>query len=277
MPGLQLIGSDVAPSVVTAFRRFLLLHAAAMGVVHLFTPSGAFAPPAAIAWIVATGLCLALPLSFLRPAAATRAAVLLFAADCAGRFPQTANHAGLTLACLLFLSFLDERREDEAVLAGAALRLTPAIVFVWSGIQKVLLGTWDRGEFLAYSLARTPRFAPLSLFVPREELFRLTSINPAAIGDGPYAFDSVVPLVLSNGTCVAELLLPLFLLFKRTRAAAATGLIILLLLIESVAREVFFGGLMLALLLLFFRRPLLERALLPLAVLYALYVAWVLA
>lgn len=272
-----LFTAHVTPAALTAFRRFLLIHAAAMALTHLKPNEGPFALTEPLAWVVAIGLCLSVPLAFWRPAAATRAALLLVAIECVGRFPRTANHAALTLICLLFLSYLDERKAEEAPLAGAALCLTTLIVFFWSGLQKLLLGTWDQGEFLAYSLARTPRFAPLSVLVPKEELFRLTSINPAAIGDGPYRFDAFLPLFLSNATYLAEMVLPLLLLFRRTRRAAAAALILLLFAIESMAREFFFGGLMLALLLLFFSRPLLERALLPMALLYAGYVAWVLA
>ena len=77
----------------------------------------------------------------------------------------------------------------------------------------------------------------------------------------------------SNITWLAELILPLGLLWQRTRATAMVMTILLFVAIQLGAREVFFGGMMVGLLLLFSRRDRLAR-LLPWIT--GLYVGWLL-
>ena len=68
-------------------------------------------------------------------------------------------------------------------------------------------------------------------------------------------------LVASNVSYLGELLLPVALVWKRTRAYAVPAAFALFLLIEAGAREIFFGVLFLNLLLLFSERDWIRRGL----------------
>ena len=75
-------------------------------------------------------------------------------------------------------------------------------------------------------------------------------------------------VALSNLTWLAELLLPVGLLFARTRRFAMVGAVSLLLVIQLGAGEIFFAGLMTGGLLLFAERDRLRSALPVVALVY---------
>ncbi|MEE3332412.1 MAG: hypothetical protein VX246_16205 [Myxococcota bacterium] len=208
-----------------------------------------------------------------RPASALLLGVQL--AVVAVQFPVVANHSYLQLLLLGLCAALDpdDEREQELFVQGARW-LVVAVLF-WSGAKKLYYGTYFHGEYLAYQVARDARFSDFfGLFAPAE-VARLQSYAAAA-GTGPYRLGGTSgPLLvaLSNGIWIAEMTVPLLLLWHRTRRFAWILGLGLLLGIEFVAREAFFGILFSGALLSFAGPPLIWRALPWISALIAVLVA----
>jgi len=190
-----------------------------------------------------------------RPAVGLAFAIEL--AVVASVFPDNANHQFMALLLLALLALVGSEspeRERDARAALQSMRWIAALGLAWAGVMKVVYGYWLGGEFLAYRIAIDPGFAAVfGLLLPADEIARLTSLANEP-GAGPFRSDAAVLLLLSNGTWIAELALPIGLFFSRTRAAAMLCSIGLMLAIEAAAREIFFGGLMLGLLLAYAER-----------------------
>lgn len=183
-------------------------------------------------------------------------------------FPDNANHQYLALL-LLILLMLGNSRETEceaeadrnALAALQSMRWIAAIGVFWAGAMKLFYGYWLGGEFLAYRVATDPGFTlALGLLVPEGELSRLVSLG-TDLGAGPFRADAPLLIAISNMTWLFELILPLGLLWSRTRAISMIATIVLFVAIQLGAHEVFFGGMMVGLLLLFGRHDHLAGAL----------------
>jgi hypothetical protein len=244
----------VAQSKLQAFRRFLLLVVAAESWHALHYP--AYREDVLFHQALAAALTLCALLGWIPrlERVATALAAAAMAADLASVFPENANHqyVGLLAMGLVTLARSRVPAEEQLVLQG--LRWLVPIGFFWAGAQKLFHGYWFAGEFLAVRVATDSSFAMvLAPFLSAEELSRLLALQPGR-GVGPYRVTEPLFLLVSNGTWIAELVLPPLLLIRRTRLLAAIGVIVFMLAIELGARELFFGMLMVSLALLYTQR-----------------------
>ena len=160
------------------------------------------------------GFALCLLLTFFRDGAqlATRLATVLALGTMVWQFPQVANHSFLVLFCLLLLALANLDREPEAVLGMRAIRWVTVIVLFYTGLKKVLMGTYFKGQFLTWTIAHETRFASIfSWILPEAELSRIQALKDSA---GPFATEWWLLLVTSNFIYLAELLLPVLLLIR---------------------------------------------------------------
>jgi len=191
-------------------------------------------------------------------------------------FPDNANHqylALILLGLLLLVSPSGPEVEADTRAALSSMRWIALVGVVWAGVMKLYYGYWLGGEFLAFRVASDPGFTrTLGLLVPEEELARLVSLG-IDVGAGPFRADAPLLVLVSNLTWILEIVLPLGLLWSRTRVASMIATIALFVAIQIGAREMFFGGLMVGLLLLFDRR---DRVASALPWIFCLYVGWLL-
>jgi hypothetical protein len=132
-------------------------------------------------------------------------------------------------------------------------------------VQKLVHGYYFQGEYLAYSLSRETYASVFAWLLPADELARLASYDGSP-GTGPYVVRDRVFLVISNLTCVLEIMLAPLLLFARTRLAAVVAVLLLLAAIESAAREMFFFIILSNMLMLFLERDHNRRLIDPIAI-----------
>lgn len=170
-------------------------------------------------------------------------------------FPATGNHAYLELYFLLLLALLRPDDAAERRLLMRALRWLVCLVLFTSGLQKVVHGYYFRGQYLTYSLWIETFRPVLALLLSAGEYARLTSFR-SEVGAGPYLTSSPLLLLVANAVWIAELGLPLLLLWPRTRRVAVAATLALLAGIEVAAREMFFGLVFTNGVLLFLPRPL---------------------
>lgn len=211
-----------------------------------------------------------------------RIAGLLLLLEVAATLPFTANHVFLEFLVLALLALLDERDRREGELFLQAVRWLVAILFFYTGLQKVLYGYYFDGQCLSYLAATEERFAYFfKHLIPAEEMQRLMSYNGKEVtpgkfrpelGSGPYRVDSLLFLLVCNGVYIFEMLAGVLLMVRKTRPWAVGASIAFVILIELGAREITFGALMINLLLLFSRRPWVKRLFVLFAMLY-LYLA----
>jgi hypothetical protein len=207
-----------------------------------------------------------------RARAAATAAWLVLAIKLGASFPTTSNHFFIEFLCMGLVALCAPGDPDERALLLSGARWLTVIVFFYTGLQKVLYGTYFDAQFLGVSIGHAPSFAWLfGALLPAAELARLEALHPLAPGNGPFAMRSALAVAVSNGVWLFELVAPALLVWRRTRPWAAAAAVIVVACIEAGARELLFGILFVNLLLLFFARPV-NRALLPvsLAILAAL-------
>ena len=157
-------------------------------------------------------------------------------------FPFVANHTFLRLFALSLLVLADPGSLRERRLVHAALGWMAAIVLFYTGFQKLVYGTYFQGQYLAYMVSLTDRFARVfEWLVPVGEWSRLKAIGPPVPGAGPYTVDGAAFLAVSNLVYVVEIALAAGLLWWRTRRPAIWMALALIVFIELGAREVFFG------------------------------------
>ncbi len=193
-------------------------------------------------------------------------------------FPDNANHQYLALLLLILLMLgnshgteCEAEADRNALAALQSMRWIAAIGIFWAGAMKLFYGYWLGGEFLAFRVATDPGFTQvLGFFVPDVELSRLLSLG-TDLGAGPFRPAAPLLVLVSNLTWLSELILPLGLLWSRTRAVSMVAAILLFVAIQLGAREIFFGGLMVGLLLLFARR---DRVAGALPWIMGLYLGW---
>jgi len=258
------------PITLRAFRLFLLFHVATRTWFwFLREPHDDTAFRVALAALLT--LCALLAVRRRWQRRATVAALAVLACKLVDSFPSTSNHFFIEFLCVALLAAFDPAANEERALCLVALRWVVVLVLFWTGLQKVLYGTYFDGQFLGFSIATRGSFADLFQWIlPDEELRRLRELRPIGVGSGPFAVQSPLAWWVSNGVYVFEIVTPALLLVRRTRPWAAAAVIAFTVMIEIGAREFLFGALFVNLLLLFFSRPI-NRALLPV---FALFYAW---
>lgn len=167
-------------------------------------------------------------------------------------FPLIANHRFLVLMLALALAWLDLDDEGEARLSLQTVRWLMIITLFYAGLQKVLHGTYFRGQYLAYLMSLSERFtSALGWLAPPDELARLLAIGEPVPGAGPYTVDGFAFVAMANLVWIAEIVLAGGLLWRRTRRVSVYLAAAMMLAIEAGARELFFGVLYVNVMLVF--------------------------
>ena len=264
---MKLIGEERHPAQLPklwAFRVFLLGHVA----VRAWTVYMSWHTPPT--WMLAQAIlftaCFGLVLYWRTARASCACAALLLSVKLYLLFPDIANHDFLELLLVVALTTFDIYVEDDRDLLLRMVRWMTVIVLFYSGFQKVLYGTYFRGQYLAFLVASVEHFADFFQHVlPPGEFARLTSYDandPSVAVTGPYMSSSPLFLIIANGSWITEITLSFLLVLRNTRCFAVIAAACFLVLIELAAREVFFGALFMNLLLLFLHRDW-NRRLLP--------------
>lgn len=252
-----------ARSHLEAFRTLVLAHLATQSAAWaIVPPEGPLAFPA-WAIIAAAALEFALLAASLvgRGRLACQLAVPIVFAQLVWTFPHAANHTGLAFVLLGFCALFDPAsREDERAMLQS-LRWIAALVFIWAGLQKVLHGTYFRGEFLAWLVAQgTDRWAfVFGFLIGPEELARLGSYAAHPVYSGPYRVASPLFVAASNSVWIMELALGIGLLVHRARHVCGLLAIGVVLAIQTAPREFMFALLYTNMLLLCVRGGFNER------------------
>ena len=222
------------PSQLSAFASILLFHLASRDMVRYLEGQ-----PSWRLWLaLGFGLCFAASFFPAYRRAAYYGGAVMMTLKFLSVFPWNSNHSMVELVCILF--FAMAYRPDGANLTAlsASLRWLPVLVFFYSGLQKMVMGTYFDGSFLAYSVASDQDFqAAFQWILPSGEFARLMAIEPP----GPYRFESAFPVVLSNLVYIGEIVVAGLLLVKRTRLLGLVGGMVMIVGIELAARELFFG------------------------------------
>ena len=249
-------------AVVRAFTLFLLTHVAVRTLLWAERADDWIAGR----FVMAAGLAVCAAIAWRHPErsrAAATGAVAILAIKLVASFPTTSNHFFIEFLCVSLLAFCDPDAAGERALLLSTARWLTAIVLFYTGLQKVLYGTYFDAQFLGLSIGHKPSFEWLfSWLLPAAELARLRDLHPLGAGAGPFDIRSPLALLVANGVYLFEMLAPAALVWRRTRPWAAAATLLVVAAIEAGARELLFGLLFVNLLLLFFARPV-NRALLP--------------
>lgn len=266
LPGLT--AEADADAWLTVIRAGLLVHVTSVAAIWWlrqspFEPHPLVRAAVAVALLGCTLVAVAKP-RLARPAVLAGAA--LVATEVALRFPMTANHEVLGLLALGVVGVFGTDDAEGRRLALSGLRWLLLIVCTWAGLQKLISGAWLYGEFLAFEVATSDRFANVfQLLLSADELAALRQLGGDAPGAGPYRFTSPLALAATWAAWLGELVLPALLCIGRTRRIALVALLALIVLIEAGAHELAFGGLFVQLALLFRAGPP-HRLTLPLVI-----------
>jgi hypothetical protein len=224
-----------------AFRRFVLLAAAVHAwVVVAHGSEPLFARLALVSAIALTPLAVA----GLVPRWATwaaRAAFAVMVVRLVLLFPDAYNHLVLETLFVAAAALTRAGDVDEERLLLGLVRWLVVVVFLWTGLQKVLHACWFRGEFLALAIATNARYGDLFALAMPDEVARLRTLVPLRAGAGPFLVEAPAFWLLSNLVWVSELVLPVLLLVPRTRLIGVAGSIAFLVAVQVVARELVFG------------------------------------
>ena len=249
-------------AIVRAFTLFLLAHIVVRTLQWTLRADDWLAPRTLLTALLAACAVVA----WRRPArtrAAASVALLVLGIKLVKTFPTTSNHFLIEFLCLGLVVLCDADDGDERALLLSAARWLTVIVLFYSGVQKVLYGTYFDAQFLGLSIGHKPALAWLfGWILPADELARLRDLHPLAPGKGPFAIRSPLALLIANGVYLFEMAAPVLLVWRRTRPYAAVAALAVITAIEIGARELLFGILFVNLLLLFFARPV-NRVLLP--------------
>lgn len=273
---LAVSGSDdpgALAAKVQAFRVVVLMVVAAesLPVTVFMVRNGRRLGPLFLVCAIVFFCCLLLALREPTSRLATGACLLAMTATFAfASFPDVGNHQWLHWLSLALLTFMNLGLPAQQQLALAAVRWMAVIVFFYTGLQKVLYGLYFKGQFLAYVIGTEDRFSSFfGLLLPQSEVDRLKSLGGPVVGAGPYQFEHWPAIVLSNATVLAEMLVPLLLLWRRTRLVGVFAALVLLVNIELGARELMFGVTFANMLLLFFHKAVNRWFVLPFALFLA--------
>lgn len=265
---------------VERFRLFVLMH---VTIVALSWTGRRTDFDPALAWrLLLAGGLLGCALAAWRSLAARRAATWvalgLVAVQVCWRFPETSNHGFLGLLTLAVLVIGDGPEARDKALVFSGLKALMVTVCVWAGLNKAFYGTYFTGEFLAWQMADEVRFARgLGWLLGAAELERLMSIPRRVVGAGPFGFESVLGLALSNLAWLGEVALPalFYAAWPRVRKWAVLALLALVLGIELVAREWLFGGIFARLTLLHWPQALPRWVDKAFVVFYGVVTVWI--
>lgn len=162
--------------------------------------------------------------------------------------PHFANHLLLEWSVLLFLIVC----RNEPDLALKALRWLIFIVLFHSGFQKLVIGQYFAGEFLAYNTATLANFTDfMGLFLSEGEFTRITAMAGRS-GTGPYGVNDILFVAMSNAVWIGEMGIAILLIVPSTRRVAVFAAFALIASIELGAREAIFGFLFTSLILAFY-------------------------
>ena len=254
---LALTGGGYAADLsaqLTTFVRFLLLHLAVRDWLKLADA------PGGTRLCLAAGFTACLVASMVEPrrlASILAVAMGLATWKLAWNLPDPSNHFAIEYLCLVFLCTLRVGHPAEREPLVASLRWLGAWVFLASGVQKVLHGTYFSGSLLATLLAQDRFALVFGPLLPGAELAALT--DPAF--DGPYRLRSVGGLAVSNAVYLLEIAAALLLMSRRARPLGVAVALALLIAIEAGAREVTFGLLVTGLLTLYLANAATRRML----------------
>jgi hypothetical protein len=253
-------------SQLSAFASILLIHLASRDMVRYLEGQ-----PSWRLWLaLGFGLCFAASFFPAYRRFAYYGATAIATLKLVAVFPLNSNHSMVELVCILLIAMA--YRPDGANLAvlSQSLRWLPILVFFFSGLQKMMMGTYFDGSFLAFSAASDTDFrAAFQWMLPEAEFARLQAIKPP----GPYLFELMYPVVLSNLVYIGEIVVAGLLLMKRTRLVGLIGSMVMIVGIELVAKELFFGVLFANLVLLYAPRDWSKPALPWCCALYAVLLA----
>lgn len=200
------------------------------------------------------GLLICLGLSFIpaRTVLAMRLFTGFHLAAIVWLFPAVSNHFFLVFYCLLILSILDLEHPQEALLGLQACRWLTIVVLFYSGVQKLLYGTYFQAQFLSWTIAHDQRFSSAFQYIlPAAEAERLAALADTA---GPFGTEWWPLVAMSNFVYLFELIAPVLLLYRPTRSAAVAATALFLLAIETGAREYLFGCVFINMVFLFTRK-----------------------
>ena len=94
-----------------------------------------------------------------RTRVAAAVALGLLAMKLVASFPTTSNHFFIEFLCLALVVLCDADVGDERALLLSGARWLTVIVLFYSGVQKVLYGTYFGGQFLGLSIGHKPGLA----------------------------------------------------------------------------------------------------------------------
>ena len=165
-------------------------------------------------------------------------------------FPDVYNHLMLECMIVTALAATDDHIKHQRVTLQF-IKWLIVIIFFWTGLQKLLHACYFEGEFLAYSIATNSHFGtPIEWLFPAEvELLR--SNTPPKFGSGPYRIDSPLFVSISNLSWIAEILLPILLVLRKSRLFAVVATTLFIIGVEWIAHELIFGILFINAILLF--------------------------
>ena len=149
--------------------------------------------------------------------------------------PHAKSTYHLLVLSTLLLTLPRANALAERVDALDGFRWILLLGFFWAGVQKVLYGYYFGGEFLAHRMATDPDFLLVfGPFVPTAEVERLLALG-RQYGAGPFRIDSWLFVAVSNLSWIAEIVLPLLLLFRPTRRLAVVGSVLFIFAVQSAA------------------------------------------
>ncbi len=183
-------------------------------------------------WVLWLGYVLAAGLAAKRlTTAAAWALVALGAAQCWLLFPRTANHAYLGVILSLML----------ALEAEALVGFLTAIVFFWSGVQKLAHGYWFDGQMLGWLVVTRPDVAAtVRPFLDEATLSRLAEVRVDVEQSGPLSLAWPWRLV-SNAVWLIALLAPVAWPMPKVRRHAGGVVLVVVWGIQCIAHEFEFG------------------------------------
>jgi hypothetical protein len=237
-------GTPWSSAGLRALRTLLLVHAAVRTWSWVSLKSDMAPLELAVVALYAAGISLAALLGLTARYARSGAvlATALLVAELYSSFPGTPNHVWLEFFCLAMFAAFDPDDPREGSLLLVTLRWMAVIVLFHTGLQKLLNGYYVGGEFLAWAVSVRDRFAGVfAAMLPADESARLTALDGATIGSGPYRTSALLFVAASNFVWVAELVLAVLLVVRRTRTAAALATIAFLAFIQLGAREILFA------------------------------------
>jgi len=158
-------------------------------------------------------------------------------------FPEVPNHGYVFCLALLAIAVFRSDLPDERIVLTSGYRYLAAIVFFWSGVQKLWAGTWAQGQFLIYEIGHSARFGQIFAWLANRAEQRAYRTGGPFLGHG-------ILVLASNLVWITEIAIGLGLLVSRdvTQKRVAWAALLLLLGVEFVARESVFGLLVLGLL-----------------------------